>query len=73
MSWLEVIENLRIKYYEIYNQVPEKVYMDIKIFNDLKKELIYSAFGYHRLLYYKDSISILGMEIIISNGILRVD
>lgn len=70
---LKYIEKLRISYYKDYGKCPTKLYIDYNIFKNLRKPLMYTPFGYHRLLYYKDSISILGMEIEFKNWIIKGD
>lgn len=60
---LDYIEFSRISYYKEYGRIPTKLYIDYDLFKILRKEVMYLPFGYHTLLYYKNSISILGLII----------
>lgn len=62
---LEQIEKLRNKYFMMWGNVPTRLDINYKLFIQLRKELLYLPFGFHRILYYKDAASILGMEIVI--------
>jgi len=72
MKVLKYVEMTRTCYYETYGRVPLKIFMDEELFKQLRKELIYTPWGYHRLLYYRNSISMLGMEIILHDSCLKV-
>lgn len=60
---LNQIIELRNEYYEMWGNVPTTLYINYKLFIQLRKELLYTPFGYHRILYYWNTASILGMNI----------
>ncbi len=64
---LKYIEKLRIEYWTKHNRIPTKLWLNWFILKRLKKELLYTGWGYHRIIYYKDSVSMLGMEILNNN------
>lgn len=69
---LEEIENLRIKYWIKHGRRPTKVWLNCFTFKELKKELLYSAYKYNRIIDYYSKISVLGMEILFHDSYLEV-
>ncbi len=62
---LEKIEKLRNEYFMKWKNVPIRLDINYKLFIQLRKELLYTPFGFHRILYYNNTTSILGMNIVI--------
>lgn len=62
---LKKIIELRNEYYEMWGNVPTTLFINYKLYIQLRKELLYTPWGYHRIIYFKNTASILGMNIII--------